>query len=53
MPNKKSTFAEVTRRSKEKRAEANTKTAARKAAELKEDLNLAAARIVREATQHK
>lgn len=48
MPNKPSKFAEVTKKSKEKRAEANTKTAARKAAELQDDVNQVAARMLRE-----
>lgn len=48
MPNKPSKFAEVSKKSKEKRAEANTRTAARKAAELKEDISQAAARMLRE-----
>jgi hypothetical protein len=48
MPNENSTFAEVTRKSKEKRAAADTKTAARKAAELKADVAVLAARTARE-----
>jgi hypothetical protein len=46
MPNNKSKFAEVTKKAKEKRADANTRTAARKAAELQEVLNQATARTI-------
>jgi hypothetical protein len=51
MPNKKSKYAEVTEKAKEKRADANTRTAARKAAELQEVLNQATARTISEAAQ--
>jgi hypothetical protein len=44
MPNNKSKYAEVTKKAQEKRAEANTRTAARKAADLKEIVNQANAR---------
>jgi hypothetical protein len=44
----RSRFEEVTQMSKKKRAEANTRTAARKAAELKEVVSQIAARSARE-----
>lgn len=46
MPNNKSKYAEVTNKAQKKRAEANTRTAARKAVELQEVLNQATARTI-------
>ena len=48
MTDKKRSFAEVTRKAREKRADTNSKAAARKAAEIREDTAQVAARFARE-----